>query len=1089
MPHGGMAGVTGEQGDRPLRQRAPRLRLVAPPASAEPALDPSQQRALDALSTPGGPVVVTGAPGTGKTTVVVAAAARAVADGTPADRVLVIAPTRQAAAALRDRVATAIGAPTGSPVVRTAASVAFAVLRAEADALEEPRPALVSGAEQDVVLRELLEGHDSGRVAPLDWGEAVPQEATTLPGFREELRNLLMRAAERGVEPDRLADLGRAAGRPEWEAAAALYEEYESVMALRSTPLDQGGRYDPATILSRATQALEWWDSTVGSAVPQPSWDLVIVDDAQDATAAVHDLIARLASDGARVVLVGNADESVQGYRGAVPERLAEPLAGDGGVHVELTHDHRQGTLTVVSAQIAERIGVKGPASARRAYRDLRTENRAGAPRSAPVQSITAPHRYAQSRAIAAALRRARHGLEGPATGWRDMAVVARSGAQLRALRSDLLAADIPCEPLGDGTALHRESAVAPLLTLLKVAFGEPWDEDSVVEVLTSRLVGLDAVGLRRLRRALVRDERQGGGSRTSAELLIDAMGDPARCAGLPGPEPRAASRAARAVVAARERAQAPAPTPGAVVWAAWEALDVAESWRAAALAGSARDDADLDAVIALMRAAQGFTERLPEAPAVAFLDYLEAQDFAADSLGLRGRAPDAVSFCTPASAAGREWDVVVVAGLEEGVWPNLRLRDSVLGAQAFADLVAAGGLGASPDAALAAARGPRDLRGARASVLDDETRALLVAVSRARTRLIVTAVDDGEARPSRFLALIEDAAGVTREDAALTRVVSDLRSAVARLRSRGAAAAARLEHDPADARALADLEGAAAQLADLSARGIAGADPSRWHGVPEPSTDAPFWDEDVPVRVSPSRLDAVRTCALRWALESSGGTPESSDAQQVGLLVHEIAAQFPDGGEERMLAELESRWSDIGGQETWVEREDYARAQAMVRRLAAYLDAAGADDVLVEEGFSVTLGRAQVAGIADRVEVSGSEARIVDLKTGAKISRAEAADHGQLLLYQLVAAHGAFAGVERASDAALVFVGKDAARAGSVVEQGAIDPEAAREVLDAAVETMTASTFTATTNPLCERCPVRRACPAHASGRQVSDS
>lgn len=1083
--------MTEEQAERQPRERNPRLRLVVAAAPPEPALDPSQRRAVDALSAPGGPIVVTGAAGTGKTSVVVAAAARAVSDGTPPDRVLVIAPTRQTAAALRDRVATAIGAPTGSPVVRTAASVAFAVLRAEADALEEPRPALVSGAEQDVVLHELLDGHHSGRVAPLDWGDAVPQEATILPGFREELRNLLMRAAERGVEPDRLAELGRATGRREWEAAAALYEEYESVMALRSTPLDQGGRYDPATILSRATEALAWWDSTVGSAARRPSWDVVIVDDAQDATAAVHDLLARLADDGARVVLVGNADESVQGYRGAVPERLAEPLAIEGGVHVELTHDHRQSALAAVSARVAERIGVKGSASARGAYRDVQVAppEREGSERAAPVRSITAPHRYAQSRAIAAALRRARHGLDGAATEWKDMAVIARSGAQLRALRSDLLAADIPCEPLGDGTALHRESAVAPLLTLLKVAFGEPWDEDSAVEVLTSRLVGLDAVGLRRLRRALVRDERQGGGARTSAELLNDALGDPARCAALPGPEPRAAARAARAVVAARERAHAPAPTPGAVVWAAWEALDVAESWRAAALAGSTRDDADLDAVIALMRAAQSFTERLPEAPAVAFLDYLEAQDFAADSLGLRGRAPDAVSFCTPASAAGREWDVVVVAGLEEGVWPNLRLRDSVLGAQAFADLVTAGGLSASPDAALAAARGPRDLRGARASVLDDETRALLVAVSRARARLIVTAVDDGEARPSRFLTLIEDAAGITREDAAQTRVVSDLRSAVARLRASGVAAAARLEREPSDVRARGELEGAAAQLADLAARGIAGADPARWHGVPDPSTDAPFWDEDVPVRVSPSRLDAVRTCALRWALESSGGTPESSDAQQVGLLVHEIAAQYPDGGEEQMLAELELRWADVGGQETWIEREDYARAQAMVRRLAAYLGGVSAERALVEEGFSVTLGRAQVAGIADRVEVSGSEARIVDLKTGAKISRAEASDHGQLMLYQLVAAHGAFAGVERATDAALVFVGKDAARAGSVVEQAAIDPEAAREVLDAAVETMTAPIFTATTNPLCERCPVRRACPAHASGRQVSDS
>src|SRR5690606_30975807 len=140
----------------------------------------------------------------------------------------------------------------------------------------------------------------------------------------------------------------------------------------------------------------------------------------------------------------------------------------------------------------------------------------------------------------------------------------------------------------------------------------------------------------------------------------------------LHGPEARAAARAAKAVAAARERMTGSGATPGAVLWAAWEALGVADAWRAAALAGSARDDADLDAVIALMRAAQTYAERLPESGAEEFVAYLESQDFAADSLGARASVTDVVTFCTPASAAGREWDLVAIAGVEEGVWPNL---------------------------------------------------------------------------------------------------------------------------------------------------------------------------------------------------------------------------------------------------------------------------------------------------------------------------------------------------------------------------------------------------------------------------------
>ncbi|MFN3865637.1 MAG: UvrD-helicase domain-containing protein, partial [Demequina sp.] len=780
-----------------------RIRLVAPgPPAAAAVLDDGQRGAVHTLIEGHGHVVVTGAAGTGKTTVALAAAIAAVDAGLRPERVLVIAPTRRAAADLRDRVSIGMGRPTGVPMVRTSASAAHMVLTAQAHALDRPPPALITGAEQDSILRELLAGHARGEGARVDWNGVVPPEATALAGFRGELRDLLMRAAESGRTAGELRELGERIGRPEWVAAAAVMDEYELITTLRTMPADQGERYDPATVAAQAAWVLEHWEEVAEG--PAPGWDVVIVDDHQDSTAATTALLHAMARRGARLMVLGNADEAVQGYRGARPHGLAEAAGGalGGALHVELTRDHRQPpALGRVTAAVAERIGVKGVGTARAAHRMLRTASPA-------VTVVTAAHAFGQSRAIAAELRRARHGLDGPSIPWGRMAVIARSSAQLRALRSDLLGADVPCEALGDGTALHREPAVAPLLEMVRVAQGDPWDEDRALGVLGSRLIGLDAVALRRLRRALVREERAGGGQRSSAELLVEAMADPARWASLDAPEAKAAARASRAVAAARARAAEPGATPGAVLWAVWDAVGVAGSWRDAALAGSARDDADLDAVIALMREAQTFSERLPQADAVAFLEHLEGQDFAADSLGARGQSTDVVSFCTPASAAGREWDVVAVVGVEEGAWPDLRLRDSVLGAQAFAELVAEGNV---TDEQLAGARGPRDIHSARRAVLDDETRALLVAVSRARDRLVVTAVDDGESRPSRYLALIEDAAGVARVDASAPRGVADLRGAVARLRADGLEATRRLEEDSSDVHAAARRAGAAA--------------------------------------------------------------------------------------------------------------------------------------------------------------------------------------------------------------------------------------------------------------------------------------
>src|SRR5690606_9780572 len=111
------------------------------------------------------------------------------------------------------------------------------------------------------------------------------------------------------------------------------------------------------------------------------------------------------------------------------------------------------------------------------------------------------------------------------------------------------------------------------------------------------------------------------------------------------------------------------------------------------------------------------------------------------------------------------------------------------------------------------------------------------------------------ESRPSRFLSLIADAAGVDITDAAAPKDpmerISDLRSAVAVLRTRAAVAPER------EANHFAQV------LAWLRTQGVAGADPRDWHGVPETSTTTPLWTEDQRVRVSPSKVEWVEKCAL----------------------------------------------------------------------------------------------------------------------------------------------------------------------------------------------------------------------------------
>ncbi len=1155
------------------RTTAPRLVARPRDHEADVTLDDSQRAALAAAAGPGATLVV-GAPGTGKTLVAQEVVLAALADGLAPERVLLLASSRRAAASLRDRLSARARRTVGAPMVRTAASAAFAVLRERAAALGEPVPTLISGPEQDLVLSELLEGHLGGDLAhlgsPLVLPPGLPEEALGLRGLRQELRDLLMRAAERGLTPADLAALGDRYERPEWSLGAQLFAEYLDVTALRSGTPDAGARFDPAIVVDEAAEALLAWDDEVPDAA-RPRWDLVVVDDYQEATVATARLLHVLHDDGARLVLLGDPDAAVQTFRGASPGlvgRASAPVRRDGARRGELgarvavlgTAWRQDAALRDVTRRVAAQVGtVAGAVHRGAAPRDVPVDTgaqdapgRADAPggsgsggepgAAAPVQVVVLSA-VAQEAAFVARELRAEHLLHG--TPWHRMAVVARTGTRLAALRRELVAASVPVTLLGSDVPLRDEPAVAPLLAAVRVCVADPDDVEALdpftaAALLTSPVGALDVVALRRLRRALRAEELEGGGGRSSDALLVELLQDPARAATLPPTVRRGPVAVARALAAGRAAAAEPGATAQTVLWAVWAATGLAERWRSAALDGGpagARADRDLDAVLALFRAAETFVDRMPGAPAEAFVEYLASQDLPADSLAASASGADAVAALTPAGAAGREWDVVVVAGVQDGVWPDLRLRDSLLGSQALVELLA----GRAHDAHGVGSQ-------ARAQVLADELRAFVVATSRATRRLVVTAVQDAEEAPSVFCDLVVPPAGPDGPDegpdghgpdggspgpAAAGGTPSgpgadpearrhvrvgaplDLRGLVAAARGVLVEAAARearptagdpwtapgqAGHDDGhelddghgaapDARAVA----AATLLADLGELGVAEARPETWYGVAGVSSTTSLRGAEEMVTVSPSKVETVSTCPLRWSLEAAGGTAPDATHQSLGTLVHSIAESHPSGSLAELRAELDRRWAELALPEGWPTRQLRRRADRMIEKLAAYVAQAG-DPLLVEPTFDVTVGRARLRGTIDRVEDAGEgKVRVVDLKTGRRTAtKAEGAEHPQLGAYQLAVEAGALDVPEgtRSAGAQLVYVGSTHVGP-AVVPQPALDPAPdgsswARDLVEEAAGTMSAATFTARQNGLCEMCPVRRACPVQPEGRRV---
>jgi superfamily I DNA/RNA helicase/RecB family exonuclease len=1061
-----------------------RVRLVRPRPleTAAPAALDVAQAGLVARRQGSGPVIVLGAPGTGKTTALVeAVVARVQRDGVPPDAVLVLAPSRTAASELRMRICARLARTVREPLARTPHSYAFGLLR-RARVLEgDAPPRLISGPEQDRVLADLLAGHEDGEVAAPPWPVTIGPELRALRGFRDELRDLIMRAIERGLGPLDLADLGARAGRADWIAAADVLGEYLDVTAL-ATP----GAYDPAGIVDAAAALLADDEDLLRD--ERDHRVLVAVDDAHEVTAATQRLLDQLAGDGRDLLLTGDPDAATQTFRGARPRLLAEAAGrwrqadGRDAPVIVLPVSYRHGAqLRAVTARVADRIGSGGTVAQRRA-RSIE-----GAPEGqAEVHLLASAAQEANY--IAGRLRRLHLDERVP---WRAMAVVVRSARGTEPLRRALSAAGVPVAVPAAELPVRDEPAVVPLRLALRCALDPgALTPDVAIDLLTGPLGGVDAVGLRRLRQALRAEELAAGGGRGSDILLVEALGEPGTLLLLDPYLARGARRVAAVLAAGREAAAVPGATAESVLWRVWEVAGLAEGWRRSALAGGSpgtRADRDLDAVVALFEAAARYVDRMPQAGPAGFLAYLEGQDLPSDTLAERAPDGEAVALVTVQGAAGREWDVVAVCGVQEGSWPDLRLRSSLLGAQALADLLDGR---TAPGLAGGGAAGAGEVAAQRRAVLDDELRLFHVAVSRARRHLLVTAVRSEDDLPSPLLDLVaapgdgQDVRELTEVPRSMTlpALVAELRSVV-------------VDPFPTDD----ERADAAAQLARLAAAGVPGADPQDWYGLGELTDARPLRADGEPVGVSPSKVEQFERCALRWMLEAAGGTSSSSTAQSLGNLVHELAQEVPDGDPRRLADLLETRIRRLGLAEGWVGDRERERAGTMIRKFSEYVARAsgGRELVAVEQALQVQIGRAVVRGTVDRLERDAAGRLVViDLKTGRSgPARAELDRHAQLGVYQLAVTEGGFEQVapgERDSGgAALVQLGKDTK--GVVAQtQPALaeddDPRWARALVERVADGMAGATFAAAANPMCRMCGVRRSCPAQPEGRQVGE-
>src|SRR3954447_15770378 len=163
---------------------SPAYRLVRPagePARA-PLLGEPQRGGVAHVD---GPLLVLAGPGTGKTTTLVEAVATRISNGADPDRVLVLTFSRKAADELRERIATRVGRTVAEPAAYTFHGFCHAIVRRYAPTPTGQPPRLLSGAEREVRIRELLRGNAAGEGKTRWPAELTP--ALTLRGFAREV--------------------------------------------------------------------------------------------------------------------------------------------------------------------------------------------------------------------------------------------------------------------------------------------------------------------------------------------------------------------------------------------------------------------------------------------------------------------------------------------------------------------------------------------------------------------------------------------------------------------------------------------------------------------------------------------------------------------------------------------------------------------------------------------------------------------------------------------------------------------------------------------------------------------------------------
>ncbi|MES1259918.1 MAG: UvrD-helicase domain-containing protein [Gemmatimonadota bacterium] len=626
-------------------------------------LNPAQREAAEHVH---GPILVIAGAGSGKTRVLTTRIAQLIdAHGVPPERIFAVTFTNKAAGEMKQRIGDLLARDPAGLWIGTFHSLSARLLRREAERLGFSRQFTIYDEDDrlSLIKRIMDEREHSTKLFP-----------------PKLVQNMISSAKNRMESAETLAASGP--HDPVVRVAADVFGAMQRALLTANAMDFDDLMLHPLTLFREHPDVLERW---------RRRFEFLLVDEFQDTNRAQYQLIKYLGQGHGNVFGVGDEDQSIYGWRGADLRNIRDLQQDFGEAKVVKLEENYRSTRPILDA--ANAVIRNNPG---RTPKTLRTRR----PGGESIVVVAAADERDEAEWISREL--ARRVADGAAH--TECAILYRTNAQSRALEEALRRGGVPYQIIG-AISFYDRREVKDIMAYLRL-IANPNDDEAFLRAIAVPRRGVGDVALA----SLAEQARSWG-------LPLLAASERAETIATLRPNLRQAFKAFADLVSGlrvRVGESAPVSVMEEVVQAIqYEALLATEG-----VEGIERWENVRELMAAAAEWSEVVDEEEPGTPLQRFLN--EAALLSAIDTS-EGR-PEGVTLMTLHTAKGLEWPIVVIGGMEEGLFPSGRALES-------------------PDG------------------LEEERRLCYVGITRARDTLILTWARarrrGGELRPgtpSRFL-------------------------------------------------------------------------------------------------------------------------------------------------------------------------------------------------------------------------------------------------------------------------------------------------------------------------------------------------